>query len=84
MRSRGRNDSGVARAHTDLPVGGERFITVEEFASIARVSRRTIDRYRRDRAMGFPKEYDMSRGKIPRPRFKLGDVLAWMDTRALW
>jgi predicted DNA-binding transcriptional regulator AlpA len=37
------------------------FLAVEEFARIARVSRRTIDRYRRDRAVGFPKEYDLSR-----------------------
>jgi predicted DNA-binding transcriptional regulator AlpA len=68
----------------DLPCGDEQFISVEDFARIARVSRRTIDRYRRDRATGFPKEYDVSRGKVPRPRFKLADVLAWMDTRALW
>ena len=84
MRSRGRSGSGVARAGKGLPAGDDRFITVEDFARIARVSRRTIDRYRRDRAAGFPKEYDVSRGKIPRPRFKLADVLAWMDTRALW
>jgi len=60
------------------------FLTVEEFARIARVSRRTIDRYRRDRAVGFPKEYDLSRGRVPRPRFKIDDVLRWMETRALW
>ncbi len=74
----------MARAGDDLPVGDDRFITVEDFARIARVSRRTIDRYRRDKAADFPKEYDMSRGRVPRPRFKLAEVLAWMDTRALW
>lgn len=84
MPSRGPSASGVTRAGKGLPPGDDRFITVEDFARIARVSRRTIDRYRRERAAGFPKEYDMSRGKIPRPRFKLADVLAWMDTRALW
>lgn len=84
MRSRGGNDSGVAGGRIDLPVGGEQFITVVEFARMARVSRRTLDRYRADRATGFPKEYDVSRGRVPRPRFKLADVLAWMDTRALW
>lgn len=68
----------------ELPGGDERFITVEDFARIACVSRRTIDRYRRSRETGFPKEYDVSRGKVARPRFKLADVLAWMDTRALW
>lgn len=84
MRSRGRSDSGVTGALADLPGRDERFITVADFARIARVSRRTIDRYRRNRATGFPTEYDMSRGKVPRPRFKLADVLAWMETRALW
>jgi predicted DNA-binding transcriptional regulator AlpA len=62
----------------------ERFITVEDFARLARLSRRTIDRYRHDRPPGFPKEYDVSRGKVPRPRFKLADVLVWMESRALW
>lgn len=60
------------------------FLTVEEFARIARVSRRTIDRYRRDRPLGFPKEYDLSRGSVPRPRFKASEVLRWVETRALW
>ena len=68
----------------ESPVASERFISVEDFARIARLSRRTIDRYRRDRPAGFPKEYDVSRGRIPRPRFKLADVLAWLETRALW
>jgi len=71
-------------ARTDLPGGGERFITAADFARIACVSRRTIDRYRRSRAKGFPKEYDVSRGSIPRPRFKLEDVMRWMESRALW
>ena len=60
------------------------FLTVEEFARVARMSRRTIDRYRRDRPIGFPKEYDLSRGSVPRPRFKVSGVLRWMETRALW
>lgn len=67
-----------------LILGSERLITVEDFASIARLSRRTIDRYRRSRPAGFPREYDLSRGKVPRPRFKLADVHAWLETRALW
>lgn len=62
----------------------ERFITVKDFARIARVSRRTIDRYRRARPNGFPKEYDLSRGTLPQPRFKMSEVLAWMESRALW
>lgn len=51
------------------------FLTVEEFAHDARVSRRTIDHYRRDRPIGFPKKYDLGRGSVPRPRFKVSDVL---------
>ena len=60
------------------------FLSVEEFARVARVSRRTIDRYRRDRPIGFPKEYDLGRGSVPQPRFKVCDVLRWIETRALW
>jgi len=60
------------------------FITVEEFAEMARVSRRTIDRYRHTRPDGFPHEYDIGRGKIARPRFKLDEVQNWLNSRALW
>jgi len=60
------------------------FLTVEKFARVARMSWRTIDRYRRDRPIGFPKEYDLGRGSVPRPRFKVSDVLRWVETRALW
>ncbi len=72
------------RASDPIAASTDRFINVEDFARLARLSRRTIDRYRRDRPPGFPKEYDVSRGKVPRPRFKLADALAWMETRALW
>ena len=65
-------------------VTAERFITADDFARIACVSRRTIDRYRIDRPSGFPTEYDVSRGRVPRPRFKLADVLRWVESRALW
>lgn len=84
VRSLGESDSSMTGARTDLPERDDSFITVDDFARLARVSRRTIDRYRQRRATGFPTEYDMSRGKVPRPRFKLADVLAWMETRALW
>lgn len=60
------------------------FITVTEFAALARVSRRTIDRYREAKPSGFPREYDVGRGSIPRPRFKLEDVRVWLESRALW
>ena len=59
------------------------FITVAEFARLARVSRRTIDRYRRARPGGFPTEYDMGPGRTALPRFKLDEVLRWLESRAL-
>lgn len=59
-------------------------ITVVEFANLAGVSRRTIDRFRRIRPSGFPTEYDLAQGRVSRPRFKTADVLRWIDTRALW
>lgn len=62
----------------------ERFIAVKDFAHIAGLSRRTIDRYRRKRPPGFPREFDFSQGCVPRPRFKLADVLKWLESRALW
>ena len=63
---------------------GPHFITVEEFAALARVSHRTIDRFRHARPSGFPTEYDIGHGTVPRPRFKLDEVRRWLDSRALW
>ncbi|CAN5592598.1 hypothetical protein BH10PSE14_BH10PSE14_40970 [soil metagenome] len=63
------------------------FITADEFASIARLSRRQIDRLRKRRPAGFPAEYELGSGQSKHgrcPRFKFVDVLAWMETRALW
>ncbi len=75
----------MTRGLGDLPpIPAERFITATDFAQIAGLSRRTIDRYRHDRPSGFPTESDLSRGRVPRPRFKMTDVLKWMETRALW
>jgi predicted DNA-binding transcriptional regulator AlpA len=62
-------------------------ITAEEFAELSRLSRRQIDRLRRRRPAGFPREYELGSGgsKYRRcPRFKLVDVLRWLDSRALW
>ncbi len=62
-------------------------ITVEEFARLARLSRRQIDRLRRRRPEGFPREYELGSGgsKYRRcPRFRLADVQRWLDSRALW
>lgn len=62
-------------------------ITVEEFATMARLSRRQIDRLRRRRPAGFPREYELGSGwsKYRRcPRFRLSEVQKWLDSRALW
>ncbi len=62
-------------------------ITVDEFAQLARLSRRQIDRLRHRRPPGFPREYELGSGgsKYRRcPRFKLLDVQRWLDSRALW
>lgn len=63
------------------------FVTPDEFAAIVRLSRRQIDRLRHKRPEGFPTEYDLGSGRSKHghcPRFKLADVMAWMETRALW
>jgi predicted DNA-binding transcriptional regulator AlpA len=68
-------------------IGNAAMITVEEFAELARLSRRQIDRLRRRRPPGFPREYELGSGlsKYRRcPRFKLTDVQRWLDSRALW
>lgn len=62
-------------------------ITVEEFARLACLSRRQIDRLRKRRAPGFPREFELGSGssKYRRcPRFRLGEVQRWLDSRALW
>ena len=66
---------------------GDRLITVDEFAELARLSRRQVDRFRRRRPEGFPREYELGTGASPFrrcPRFRLSDVRAWLETRALW
>jgi predicted DNA-binding transcriptional regulator AlpA len=65
----------------------DHFVTVEEFARMARLSRRQIDRLRKRRPAGFPREYEMGSGasKFRRcPRFKKIDVEKWLESRALW
>jgi predicted DNA-binding transcriptional regulator AlpA len=62
-------------------------ITVEEFARLARLSRRQIDRLRKRRAPGFPREHELgsAASKYRRcPRFRLAEVQKWLDSRALW
>lgn len=65
----------------------DRMITADDFARLARLSRRQIDRLRTRRAPGFPREYELGSGnsKYRRcPRFRLADVQKWLDSRALW
>lgn len=62
-------------------------ITVPEFADLARLSRRQIDRLRLRRPPGFPRELELGSGTSKYrscPRFKLKDVQRWLDSRALW
>ncbi len=62
-------------------------ITVEEFAQLARLSRRQVDRLRKRRPDGFPREYELGSGssKYRRcPRFRLVEVQSWLDSRMLW
>lgn len=63
------------------------FITVEEFAGLARLSRRQIDRLRKRRPPAFPREYELGSGLSKFrscPRFKRSEVDAWLDSRALF
>lgn len=78
-----RENSKPAQAEIGLAV----LVTVDEFARIARLSRRQIDRLRKQRPSGFPREYELGgAGSKHRrcPRFKRAEVLAWLETRALW
>ena len=62
-------------------------LTVEDFARLARLSRRQIDRLRARRPQGFPREYELGSGQCKYrrcPRFRLSEVQAWLDSRALW
>ncbi len=62
-------------------------VTADEFADMARLSRRQIDRLRKRRPIGFPQEYELSSGlsKFRRcPRFRRSEVDAWLNSRALW
>jgi predicted DNA-binding transcriptional regulator AlpA len=64
-----------------------KFITIGEFLSVAHLSRRQLYRLRAARPDGFPREYEVGIGNSKHrrsPRFRLSDVLAWIETRALW
>lgn len=66
---------------------GSTFITADEFAKLARLSRRQIDRLRKNRPAGFPREYELGSGTSKYrscPRFKRAEVDRWLDSRALW
>jgi predicted DNA-binding transcriptional regulator AlpA len=77
----------TALAERDRSIQASALITVSEFAELAHLSRRQIDRLRRRRLPGFPKEYELGSGdsKYRRcPRFKLVEVQRWLESRALW
>ena len=83
------NRSGRAlRYETEgKPVEPSVYITLSEIAQMARLSRRQIDRLRQRRVGNFPTEYELgSRLSKNRrcPRFKLAEVEAWLNSRALW
>ena len=62
-------------------------ITVAEFAQLACLSRRQIDRLRKRRPEGFPREFELggATSKHRRcPRFKFLEVNRWLESRALW
>mgnify|MGYP002385975488 CR=1 FL=1 len=62
-------------------------ITVSDFARLACLSRRQIDRLRASRPPGFPKEFELGSGRSKHrscPRFKRCEVQKWLDSRALW
>ena len=82
MTTRGKSGDADG-SHGALP----RLITADEFAQIVGLSRRQVDRMRAARPDGFPREYELGSGRSRHgrcPRFKLEEVLAWMETRALW
>lgn len=63
------------------------FITVDEFADLARLSRRQIDRLRKRRPPAFPREYELGSGLSKFrscPRFRRSEVDAWLNSRALF
>ena len=71
---------------TRLPPS-EDFISPNQLASMVKVSRRHIDRIRKTRPVKFPVEHELSFGRSKhgnRPRFKLADVLAWIETLEIW
>lgn len=58
----------------------EAYVTIEDFLKMARISRSTLDRLRKRRPSGFPKEYRPS----SRPLFKRSEVHAWVEAQPLW
>jgi predicted DNA-binding transcriptional regulator AlpA len=77
----------VVAVDKPLEIPRSEFITVEEFASLARLSRRQIDRLRKHRPPAFPREYELGSGSSKFrscPRFRRSEVDAWLDSRALF
>jgi predicted DNA-binding transcriptional regulator AlpA len=69
------------------PNSSDRMITVEEFTALAGLSRRQIDRLRTCRPDGFRTEFELGSGKSKfraAPSFRISEVQAWLENRALW
>ena len=81
------NRESSRRSDQSAATSNREMITVDEFAAYARLSRRQIDRLRKTRPTGFPREYELGSGssKFRKcPRFRRADVDAWLSSRALW
>jgi predicted DNA-binding transcriptional regulator AlpA len=79
---RGDRQDGASDAQPTMQL-----VTVEEFAQLARLSRRQVDRLRKRRPKGFPREIELGSGLSKFrscPRFVLAEVEAWIGSRALW
>lgn len=57
------------------------FWTIKDFATVARVSVRTLHRLRERRPDGFPQEFRPSGHRV---LFKKSEVLAWIEAQPLW
>lgn len=56
------------------------WVTVAEFCRITSRSRSTVDRWRKKRPAGFPRDF----GSTGAPLFKRSEVVAWLESQPLW
>jgi hypothetical protein len=68
---------------TPLPT----FVTIAEFAALARLSIRQLHRLRKQRLPRFPRVFELGNDSSKYcacPRLKRCEIEAWLDSRALW